>query len=74
MCSASCGIMTPAEGFPIVALIDEWDAYHAEQMENPEYAYWYRRVSAQVACSHPRRLCIDGREYARRRRARRRRR
>jgi hypothetical protein len=59
----------PAE---VLGLADEWQAYHDGQMENPEYRYWYERISAQIACSHPRRLCINGREYRRRQLARRR--
>jgi hypothetical protein len=57
----------------VLGAVDEVETWHAQQMEDPEYRYWYLRVSAQIACSHPRRLCIDGREYRRRQRARRRR-
>jgi hypothetical protein len=48
---------------------DELDEYIAEQMRDPGFARWWHRISAAM----PRRLPVDGREYARRQRARRRR-
>jgi hypothetical protein len=51
---------------------DEFEEYLAEALRDPSFARAYKRA-AHWSDSHPRPLCINGHEYARRQRARRRR-
>jgi hypothetical protein len=52
-----------------VEIRDELDEYLAEQMHKPAFARWWHKACASM----PNKLCINGREYHRRQKARRRR-
>jgi hypothetical protein len=53
---------------PDTEIRDEFDEYLEEQLRNLAFARWWHRACASM----PDKLCIDGREYARRQKSRRR--
>jgi hypothetical protein len=56
------------------ALADEFDEYLAEALKSPSFRIAYEAAQARCEACHPRSLAIDGREYRRRQKARKRRR